>query len=189
VASCSCPGAGDRQRIRTARGWNSRSALVAQAFVLTGVESDHPQIVAWPPLIFSASMVLSGVLHFFLPLRMMSNSASLPVGLALELIGATLALWALRTMKAAGTNVRPDRPALTIVSRGPYQFTRNPMYLSLCLCQIGLGFIVNGLIPVLFAIPLALILHFGVILREERYLRDKFGEQYLQFKQKVRRWV
>ena len=114
---------------------------------------------------------------------------SLSLGVVLAVVSASLAIWAERVMKAAGTNVRPDRPALTIVRSGPYRFTRNPMYLSLCLLQLALGFVLDGWIPLLFTIPLMLILHFGVILREESYLEAKFGEQYLAFKREVRRWI
>jgi protein-S-isoprenylcysteine O-methyltransferase Ste14 len=114
---------------------------------------------------------------------------SLSLGVALVVVSVSLATWAVRVMKTAGTNVRPDRPALIIVRSGPYRFTRNPMYLSLCLLQLGLGFLLDGWIPLLFAIPLMLILHFGVILREESYLEAKFGEQYLALKREVRRWI
>jgi protein-S-isoprenylcysteine O-methyltransferase Ste14 len=91
-------------------------------------------------------------------------------------------------MKAAGTNVAPAKPALTIVRGGPFRFTRNPMYLALCLLQVALGFFLNDWFTLLFVVPLALILHYGVILREERYLTAKFGEPYLQLKRQVRRW-
>jgi protein-S-isoprenylcysteine O-methyltransferase Ste14 len=101
----------------------------------------------------------------------------------------SVAIWAERVMKAAGTNVRPDRPALTVVRSGPYRFTRNPMYLSLCLLPLAIGFFLDGWVPLLFAGILALVLHFGVILREESYLQRKFGEQYLSFKRQVRRWL
>ncbi len=100
-----------------------------------------------------------------------------------------LAIWAVRVLKAAGTNVRPDRPSLTVVEAGPYRFTRNPMYLSLCLLQLAIGFFLDGWAPVLFVVVLVLVLHFGVILREESYLERKFGEQYLSFKRRVRRWL
>lgn len=92
-------------------------------------------------------------------------------------------------MVKAGTNIRPDKPALAIVTAGPFRLTRNPMYLSLCLLQLGLGLLINGLIPLLLVIPLALTLHFGVILREERYLTAKFGETYTHFQSHVRRWI
>jgi protein-S-isoprenylcysteine O-methyltransferase Ste14 len=150
---------------------------------------DHPDVIAWPPLIFLGSAVVSSALHFIFPIRVMRYSASLSLGIVLAVVSASLAIWAERVMKAAGTNVRPDRPALTIVRNGPYRFTRNPMYLSLCLLQLGLGFFLDGWIPLLFTIPLGLILHFGVIVREERYLEAKFGEQYLALKREARRWI
>ena len=63
------------------------------------------------------------------------------------------------------------------------------MYLALCLVQAGIGFLLNDGITLLFVVPLALILHSGVILPEERYLEAKFGEQYLALKREVRRWI
>ena len=92
-------------------------------------------------------------------------------------------------MKGAGTNVDPAKPALMIVRDGPFRFTRNPMYLALCLVQIALDLFLNDWITLLFVVPLALILYYGVILREERYLTAKFGEPYLQYKREVGRWV
>jgi protein-S-isoprenylcysteine O-methyltransferase Ste14 len=114
---------------------------------------------------------------------------SLVIAVVLSISSTCLAIWAVRTMKAAGTNVRPDRPALSIVNSGPYRFTRNPMYLSLCLFQLAIGFFLNGWTPVLCAVVLGVVLHFGVVVREETYLERKFGEQYLSLKRQVRRWL
>ena len=114
---------------------------------------------------------------------------SLSLGIILILVAPSLALWALRVMKQAGTNVDPSQPALTIVRTGPYRFTRNPMYLALCLLQLALGFFLNDWGTLLFVFPLALVLHFGVVLREEKYLAAKFGQPYLQLKREVRRWI
>jgi len=112
----------------------------------------------------------------------MSYGICLVCGIVLIILAPTLALSALRTMQAAGTNVDPAKPALTIVRDGPFRFTRNPMYLALC-------FFLNDWITLLFVVPLALILHYGVVLREEKYLAAKFGEPYLQYKREVRRWI
>jgi protein-S-isoprenylcysteine O-methyltransferase Ste14 len=150
---------------------------------------DHPNIIAKPPLIFSGCALVSWLVQQVLPLQVMGYSLSLPIGIAVTLAAGALVLWAVFAMKASGTNVSPHRPALKIVRSGPYRFTRNPMYLALCLLQLGLGFILNGWIVLLFTIPLALILHFGVILREEKYLESKFGEQYVTLKRAVRRWI
>jgi len=152
--------------------------------------SDDPGVVAFPPLIWLVGAVISALLHFFaIRLPITSHRACLVCGIVLVVLAPTLALSALVTMKKAGTNVNPAEPALTIVRGGPYRFTRNPMYLALCLLQVALGFFLNDWITLLFVVPLALIMHYGVILREERYLTVKFGEPYLELKREVRRWL
>lgn len=150
---------------------------------------DNPGVIAFPPLIWLVGAVLSSLAHYFFPSRMMSSGVSLPIGIALAIVAPSLAIWAALVMKAAGTNVNPSQPALLIVRRGPYRFTRNPMYLAICLLQVALGFLLNDWLSLAFVIPLALVLHFGVILREERYLEAKFGDPYLALKRDVRRWI
>ncbi len=152
--------------------------------------SDNPGVIAFPPLIWLVSVVISALVHFFvIRLPIMSYRACLVCGVALVILAPTLALSALVTMKAAGTNIDPAKPALTIVRGGAFRSTRNPMYLALCLLQVALGFFLNDWITLLFVVPLALIMHYGVILREERYLTAKFGEPYLELKREVRRWL
>ena len=150
---------------------------------------DNPGVIAFPPLIWLVNAVISVLLHLFVRLPIMKYSFCLVCAIVLIILAPTLALSALHTMKAAGTNVHPSKPTLTIVRSGPFRFTRNPMYLALCLVQIALGFFLNDWITLLFVVPLALIFHYGVVLREERYLTAKFGEPYLQYKRGVRRWI
>jgi protein-S-isoprenylcysteine O-methyltransferase Ste14 len=152
--------------------------------------SDNPGVIAFPPLIWLVHAVISALVHFFvIQLPIMRYDICLVCGIALIILAPVLALSALVTMKAAGTNVDPAKPALTIVRGGPFRFTRNPMYLALCLLQVAFGFFLNDWITLLFVVPLALILHYGVILREERYLEAKFGQEYLALKRSVRRWL
>jgi len=122
-------------------------------------------------------------------MSILPRAISLGIGIVLFIIAPLLAIPAMWRMKAAGTNVHPSEPTTTIVRGGPYRFTRNPMYLALTLLQIGVAFVLNDAITFLFAAALALILHFGVILREERYLEAKFGGEYLALKRSVRRWI
>jgi protein-S-isoprenylcysteine O-methyltransferase Ste14 len=151
--------------------------------------SDQPQVIAFPPLIWLENAAISALVHFFVwQWPIMSYKYCLVAGVIFLLLGPPLALSAVQAMRKAGTNVHPAKPALTIVREGPYRFTRNPMYLALCFLQVALGFFLNDWITLLFVVPLVLILHYGVILREERYLEAKFGEGYLQLKRDVRRW-
>jgi len=150
---------------------------------------DNPGVIAFPPLIWLENAVMSFVVHLFIRVPIMRYGICLGCGIVFIILAPTLALSALRTMKAAGTNAHPSEPALALVRGGPFRFTRNPMYLALCLLQIALGFFLNDWITLLFVVPLALIFHYGVVLREERYLTAKFGEPYLQYKRQVRRWI
>src|SRR5438874_8283878 len=111
----------------------------------------------------------------------MSYNTCLVCGVVLVILAPTLALSALVTMKTAGTNVNPAKPALTIVRGGPFRFTRNPMYLALCLLQVALGFFLNDWITLVFVVLLALIFNYGVFLRVERYLAVSIGEPFLEF--------
>src|SRR5215475_6886479 len=146
-----------------------------------GEPPDHPAVIAFPPLIWLVNAVISVVVHLFLPAPITRCGVCLVCGIIFSILASTLALWGFRTMKTAGTNILPSNPSLTIVRSGPFRFTRNPVYLSFCLLQVALGFFLNDWITLLFVVPLALMFHYGVILREERYLAAKFGEPYLQY--------
>ena len=151
---------------------------------------DHPKVVAFPPLLWLIGAVVSVLVHSFLfSIQILPEPFASILGIACLVTALSLALPALFTMRSAGTNINPAKPALLIVRGGPYRFTRNPMYLALCLVQTGIGFLLNDWITLLFVVPLALVLHFGVILPEEQYLEAKFGEQDLALKREVRRWI
>jgi protein-S-isoprenylcysteine O-methyltransferase Ste14 len=168
-----------------------QNANFAAPMTESDAPSDNPGVIAFPPLMMAIGVVTSSLIHFFVFRMPIFTNYRIAVvcGIVLMSIAPTLAISAMVTFKKAGTNVHPSEPALTIVRGGPYRFTRNPMYIALCLVQAALGFFLNDWITLLFVIPLFLLLHFGVVLREERYLTAKFGEPYLQLIRGVRRWI
>jgi len=103
--------------------------------------------------------------------------------------GIALTIGGFITQKRAGTDPIPFNPSTRIVAHGFYRFTRNPMYLGFALATFGLAILVDS-IWMLFAVPIGLVLIDRlVIAREERYLERKFGEEYLNYKRRVRRWI
>jgi protein-S-isoprenylcysteine O-methyltransferase Ste14 len=103
--------------------------------------------------------------------------------------GVALAGWAIAVMTAAKTHVDPFRPTTAIVSRGPFARTRNPIYVAMAMMYAGgaLAFDVAG---ALLLLPLAIVAMTLLIIRcEERYLEGKFGEEYRNYRDKVRRWI
>jgi len=146
-------------------------------------KKDRPRIIAPPPLIFAAAFGFGALLRNALP-RVGSPAA----GVAFAAAGLILGGWGFATMLRAGTHIDPYKPATVLVTSGPFRFSRNPLYFSVTLLYIGAA-LAFRLLTALLVLPIALIvLHFGVILREERYLEAKFGERYLTFRARVRRW-
>jgi protein-S-isoprenylcysteine O-methyltransferase Ste14 len=89
----------------------------------------------------------------------------------------------------AGSNVPTNRPTTTIVERGPYRFTRNPIYLGMFLGLIGSAIAFDNLWLLMMLVPFALVIRFGVVVREEAYLERKFGDAYRGYRSRVRRWL
>jgi len=150
---------------------------------------DNPGVVAMPPFLYGGAFLLVLLLRALWRLPIVERGSLLWPGLALVVVALGIAIWGRRTMVAAGTNVRPTQPATTIVTSGPFRFSRNPLYCALTLLYLGLTAIVNTWWGVIVLAPLLAVMHVGVVLREERYLERKFGEPYRQYRGRVRRYL
>lgn len=154
------------------------------------MNTDSPGVIILPPVLYGVAVLLALLLNWVWPLNILPNTATaIWSGVPLLLLSGALALWGKRSMKQAGTNINPLQPATSLVITGPFRFSRNPLYLSLTLLFAGLSLIANNLWGLIALVPVLVILHFGVILREERYLEAKFSESYRQYCSQVRRWL
>lgn len=156
---------------------------------MTAPDQDHPGVITYPPLIFLFCLLVGLGLHWLAPATLTPRLPLRILGGALVVVAGLLAGLARSAMIRAGTNVLPTKPTTAIVSAGPYRFTRNPMYLALCLLHAGIALLFCWLTPLVMTAVLATILHVGVILREEKYLAAKFGQVYLDYQKSVRRWL
>jgi len=103
--------------------------------------------------------------------------------------GIALATWFIRTMRAADTTLDINKPVSSLVQDGPFRYSRNPGYLSLAMIYTGLAILRSALRAILLLPLLVVVTQRELIEREERYLERTFGEGYLAYKRKVRRWV
>ena len=150
---------------------------------------DNAGVVAPPPLIYAGPLLLGMLLnrkfeiHFF-PRR-------LACFLGWPLLGGGVLLMGrfVRTMRRADTPMDPREPVSRLVTTGPFQYTRNPAYLAMTMIYTGLASLANALSCMLFLPAVLLVMQRGVIEREENYLEDGFGEEYLRYKARVRRWI
>lgn len=145
-------------------------------------------VLAPPPLIYAAPLAVGLLLHRWHAVRLLPARLAASVGIALLLLGL-IGAPAVLAFRRVNTSPKPWKPTTAMVTTGPYRLTRNPMYLGFTLLYLGTTCWVNTLWPLLL-LPLVLVtMHYGVIVREERYLERLFGEEYLTYKRRVPRWL
>jgi protein-S-isoprenylcysteine O-methyltransferase Ste14 len=142
-----------------------------------------------PPLLYLGAIALGLLLHFAWPVPFVSRAVSVLLGGTLVLVAVALFLYAVRTFRTAGTPVPGNRPTTTIVRTGPYRWSRNPIYLSFSLLQLGVACWANSLWLLVTLIPAVALMSLVVIPREEHYLETRFPSDYLPYKASVHRWL
>lgn len=154
---------------------------------------DHAEVAIRPPLLLVLCVLTGLGLHALMPLRLAPEAvpyfALLALGLLLVALAFAVFAWAVRTMLAGGTSLPTNEPTDAIVSTGPYARTRNPIYLSMVLLQLGIAVSVNAAWLLATTAVFAGVVQVGVIVREERYLERKFGSAYTDYRARVRRWI
>jgi protein-S-isoprenylcysteine O-methyltransferase Ste14 len=154
--------------------------------------ADTAGVIAPPPLIALATLVIGVVGDWLLPLNALASVLNWParigIGAVLLLAGGALVVVGEQAFKQVGTNVKPWRPSLALATTGIYAHLRNPMYVGAILILTGLAAALASDWMAILLLPTALLLHFGVVRREERYLDAKFGEDYRRYKASVPRY-
>jgi len=150
---------------------------------------DLPGVVAPPPVILVGAIVAGAGAHRLWPLPLVPGGVPPAIGIGIVAGALALVGWSIRQFRRAGTEYETRKPSTAVVTTGPYRFTRNPIYLSLLALQLGIALIANAAWMAILAGPLALVLHFGVVLREERYLTRRLGPDYDGYRASVRRWL
>jgi protein-S-isoprenylcysteine O-methyltransferase Ste14 len=114
-------------------------------------------------------------------------------GFLVIVLGFVLVIWANYTLLFVGKiglNARePFQTPSTLVVEGPYKFSRNPIYLAVTILLIGLAILVGSLSIFIVAIVLFIIFQKWFVGWEEKKLEEVFGEEYLEYKKRVRRWL
>lgn len=152
-------------------------------------ENDNSGVKIPPPVIFIVGLIIGFGLDYQWPAPQLPTDVQFISGGFLILISFVPAIWGLKLFIKAKTNLDVRKPTHQIVTTGPYQWSRNPIYLSLCILYIGIAVAADSIWVLLFLVPAVFVIHHRVILREEAYLERKFGEEYINYKNSVRRWI
>ncbi len=155
-------------------------------------ERDGAAVRLPPPIAFLLCVVLGIVIHAFVlpwPLAMPRGALRIAIGVLVGLAGVVCVGLAFTHFKRTGQNPKPWKSTPEIIAEGIYRHTRNPMYLGLALIQVGLG-VGLGNLWVVTAVAVSLVTVYLTAVRpEEAYLEEKFGQGYLDYKARVRRWL
>jgi len=146
-------------------------------------------VIVRPPLLYGAALIAALALRWFWPMPIVDHRVALLFGLVLLSLGAAIIVPGIRALHAAGTSVDPLRPTTAIVTSGPFRFSRNPLYLGLTLVYSGVTLLFDTWWGMLLLVPVMVVMHRGVVLREEQYLEATFGESYRRYLSTVRRYL
>ncbi|MEW6569128.1 MAG: isoprenylcysteine carboxylmethyltransferase family protein [Chloroflexota bacterium] len=135
------------------------------------------------------TLLALGLEWLFRPPKIICRPYNL-LGLLALLAGASLSFWCSYLLGAVGKGTPDIKEHTTkLVTTGPYAYTRNPKMLGVALMLLGMAILLRSL-PLLFLTSLALLGgHFYLIFEEEKGLEERFGEEYLRYKEKVPRWI
>jgi protein-S-isoprenylcysteine O-methyltransferase Ste14 len=152
-------------------------------------EQDNPGIRVPPPLIYLLPLILGLLLDRRWHVPFLPRGVARIIGWPLIGGGMALGGWFRRTMRDADAPVRTDKPVPRLTTDGPFDYSRNPGYLALAMIYAGIAVLRNSLWAILLLPAVLLVIQREAIGREERYLERTFGEEYLDYKASVRRWV
>lgn len=144
---------------------------------------------AYPPFFALLTLLLMLAVHVYLPITMLFGWPVLLVGLLPILLGVVIMITAVRCFSKAKTTIIPFQESSALIIKGPYKFSRNPIYVADTLILIGASLLFGTLSPLLCWPIFVLIIDLRFIRIEERMLIEKFGDDYATYKRQVRRWL
>lgn len=148
-------------------------------------------VLAPPPVLYVVALLVAFVLNEIAPLPLthtahlvlrVAGGVAIVAGLALS----TIVTWEFHKAKTA---ISPLRPTTHLVMSGPHRYSRNPDYIGQTLVYVGIALMANSWWPIILLPIVLVVIRYGVIAREERYLEALFGQEYRDYAARVRRWL
>lgn len=153
------------------------------------IEATHPDISIKPPLLYLGALALGIILDLIIRTDLMGWGTQFALGMLLLCAGLALLIWAVGAMTRAGTNIAISQPVLALVTKGPYRYSRNPIYLALTMMYLAFCFLFDLLFGFVLLVPVILIMNKYVIDIEELFLGNRFGTDYIDYSVHTPRWL
>lgn len=141
-----------------------------------------------PPRVFQIAILVIAAIHFLIPVWFMYNSPLRFLGLILIVFGAYLNIYSDWLIKKHNTTIKPFKKPTALIEKWPFNYSRNPIYLGMVLIILGGALLSGSILALVVPLIFGLVLHYKYIIQEERILQVEFGNVYLDYSNKVRRW-
>ena len=155
----------------------------------TSPSKDNAGVIATAPVLYGIALAVGLAAEQIAPTQLLPFPVNTWLGATFIAVAIAIVVSAFKALAQAHTAFDARKSTTKIVTTGAFRLSRNPIYLSLTLLLIGIAFAISSLWVLVLVIPAVAATQWGVILREERYLKEKFGEGYSSYASKVRRWL
>jgi protein-S-isoprenylcysteine O-methyltransferase Ste14 len=154
-------------------------------------KSKAAQVWFFPPYLVFLGLIISFLLEFLVYRNQIFDNSIIFrfIGIILTIAAILLFVKSVRIFNLRKEKIHPRSISTQIFKDGPFQFSRNPIYLAMFVLLIGVGLTLNSFWFLYSGLVVAIMLHYGVIIPEENYLEKEFGKDYLEYKKTVRRWL
>ena len=154
-------------------------------------KSKAAQVWFFPPYLVFLGLIISFLLEFLVYRNQIFDNSIIFrfLGIILTIAAILLFVKSIRIFNLRKEKIHPRSISTQIFKDGPFQFSRNPIYLAMFVLLIGVGLTLNSFWFLYSGLVVAIMLHYGVIIPEENYLEKEFGKDYLEYKKTVRRWL
>jgi protein-S-isoprenylcysteine O-methyltransferase Ste14 len=154
-------------------------------------KSKAAQVWFFPPYLVFLGLIISFLLEFLVYRNQIFDNSIIFrfLGIILTIAAIILFVKSVRIFNLRKEKIHPRSISTQIFKDGPFQFSRNPIYLAMFVLLIGVGLTLNSFWFLYSGLVVAIMIHYGVIIPEENYLEKEFGKDYLEYKKTVRRWL
>lgn len=154
-------------------------------------KSKAAQVWFFPPYLVFLGLIISFLLEFLVYRNQLFDNSIIFrfLGIILTIAAILLFVKSVRIFNLRKEKIHPRSISTQIFKDGPFQFSRNPIYLAMFVLLIGVGLTLNSFWFLYSGLVVAIMIHYGVIIPEENYLEKEFGKDYLEYKKTVRRWL
>ncbi|MBD3348989.1 MAG: DUF1295 domain-containing protein [Candidatus Eisenbacteria bacterium] len=142
-----------------------------------------------PPTYLLFGLLAIVGLHFLYSGPRLIGPAWRLLGLPVAVVGLSLAVRADALFKRVGTEIKPFRESALVVTEDLYRLSRHPMYLGFMLLLLGVALLAGTLFPLLVVVVMLWLFMVRFVLPEERHMEQQFGDEYLEYKSRVRMWL